>query len=156
MNVEVKDMPAYHVAYARHLGPYGEEGSAEAFGRLMQWAGPRGFGTGGQMLGICWDSPEVTPPEKVRYDACVTVPEGTETSGDIGTQTVSGGKCAVYHAEVTTEEFGDAWNKIICEWLPQSGFQPDDRPCYEMYLNHADDHPEKKWIVDICVPVKPL
>lgn len=156
MNVEVKDLPAYHVAYARHLGPYGEEGSSEAFGRLMQWAGPRGFAMGGKMIGICWDSPELTPPERVRFDACITVPEGTQTTGDIGTQTVPGGKYAVYHAEVTTEEFAGLWNRMMCEWLPQSGYQPDDRPGYEVYYNHADMHPERKWIVDVCVPVRPL
>lgn len=157
MNVEVKDLPEFHVAYVRHLGPYGEEGSAAAWGRLMQWAGPRGFAMmGAKMIGICWDSPELTPPEKVRYDACIQVPLGTKTEGEIGTQTIAGGKYAVYHAEITTEEFGGIWNKMMCEWLPQSGYQPDDRPCYELYLNHADMHPEKKWIVEIHVPVKPL
>jgi AraC family transcriptional regulator len=157
MNVEVKELPAYNVAYVRHLGPYGEEGSAKAWGRLMQWAGPRGLAImGGRMIGICWDSPELTPPDKIRYDACITVPPGTETSAEIGTQTVAGGKYAIYHAELTSEEFGDAWNRMMCEWLPQSGYQPDDRPCYEVYHNHADMHPEKKWIVDIHVPVRPL
>jgi hypothetical protein len=28
--------------------------------------------------------------------------------------------------------------------------------CYEVYLNDPDAHPEKKWIVDICEPVRPL
>lgn len=157
MNVEVKDLPAYHVAYARHIGPYGEEASGDAWGRLMQWAGPRGFAMmGGKMIGICWDSPELTPPDKIRYDACICVPEGTETTGDIATQQIAGGKYAVYHTEVTSDEFGDAWNKMMCEWMPQSGYQPDDRPGYEVYLNHADMHPEKKWMLEIHVPVKQL
>jgi AraC family transcriptional regulator len=42
------------------------------------------------------------------------------------------------------------------DWLPDSGYQPDDRPCYELYHNDPKEHPENKCIVDICIPVKPL
>jgi AraC family transcriptional regulator len=41
-------------------------------------------------------------------------------------------------------------------WLPQSGYQCDDKPCYELYLNDPKQHPEGRCIVDICVPVRPL
>ena len=41
-------------------------------------------------------------------------------------------------------------------WLPESGYQPDDRLCYEIYQNDPKEHPEGIHIVDICVPVKPL
>jgi len=40
--------------------------------------------------------------------------------------------------------------------MPKSGYQPDDRLCYEIYLNDGGTHPQKKWIVDICEPVRPL
>jgi hypothetical protein len=30
------------------------------------------------------------------------------------------------------------------------------RPCYELYLNDHESHPEKKFIIDFCEPVKPL
>ena len=42
------------------------------------------------------------------------------------------------------------------EWLPESGYQPDDRLCYEIYLNDPTTNPQRKHIVDICEPVKPL
>ncbi len=41
-------------------------------------------------------------------------------------------------------------------WLPESGYQCDDRSCFEMYLNKPDEHPEGKHIIDIYIPVKPL
>jgi len=37
--------------------------------------------------------------------------------------------------EVT--QFGEAWDKLM-EWMTTSGYQPDDRMCYEMYLNDPD------------------
>ncbi|CAB1077266.1 hypothetical protein D1AOALGA4SA_5059 [Olavius algarvensis Delta 1 endosymbiont] len=41
-------------------------------------------------------------------------------------------------------------------WMPQSGYQPDDRFCYELNHNNPKEHPENKHVVDICVPVRPL
>lgn len=156
MNVEVKEMPEYHVAYARNIGPYGPEGCGGAFERLYRWAGPRGHAATGTCLGVSWDNPEVTPPEKCRYDACLTVPEGTRTEGEIGLQTIPGGTFAVYHCKIRTDEFEKAWNDLMGVWLPTSGYQPDDKPCYELCHQTAESNPEGLWVVDICCPVKPL
>ncbi|MBN2395127.1 MAG: GyrI-like domain-containing protein [Candidatus Atribacteria bacterium] len=50
----------------------------------------------------------------------------------------------------------NAWNAVFGGWLPESGYQPDDGPCYEFYHNNPEEHTEHKHIIDICVPVKPL
>jgi len=97
----------------------------------------------------------VTDASKLRSDACLTVPPGTKGDGEIGTMKVPGGLFAVAHVEMDVTQFGEAWDKLM-EWMPTSGYQPDDRMCYEMYLNDPDTHPEKKWIVDICEPIRPL
>ena len=55
-----------------------------------------------------------------------------------------------------SSEYEKAWDMVFGVWLPDSGYQPDDGPCYEHYLNNPKEHPEKKHIVDICIPVKPL
>jgi AraC family transcriptional regulator len=62
----------------------------------------------------------------------------------------------VAHVEVADDEFQGAYDAIYGGWLPESGYQPDDRPCFEIYLNDPKQHPEGKHITDICVPVKPL
>ena len=93
---------------------------------------------------------------KLRSDACLTVPARTQVDGEIGLQTIPGGKFAVGHFEIAVDQFGAAWDALMGEWLPSSGYQPDDRMCYEMYLNDREQHPEKKLIVDICEPVRPL
>ncbi len=153
MNAEVREMSEYHVAYARKMGPYGKETCERAFGELMPWAGPRGYLTSGQMLGVYWDNPEVTPPEKCRVDACITVPVGTAPEGPIGIQTISGGPHAVCHFEIQEDSFQQAWEDAFA-WLVDSGYECDDRPCYELYHNNAAEHPEGTWIFDICVPLK--
>ncbi|MFC2078627.1 GyrI-like domain-containing protein [Candidatus Bipolaricaulota bacterium] len=155
-SVEVKTMPEFHVAYIRHVGRYNKIG--EAFERLMRWAGPRGLLCFPEtsIFGIYYDSPEVTPVSQLRSDACVTVPVGTAVDGEVGTMTIPGGQFAVAHVEIDPTQYGEAWDRLIGDWLPRSGYQPDDRLCYELYLNDPDEHPEKKHIVDICEPIRPL
>jgi AraC family transcriptional regulator len=155
-SVEVKEMPEFNVAYARHIGAY--PGIPEAFKRIFTWAGARGFTAdpGMKVFAVYHDDTHVTEESKLRSSACITVPKGTKPDGDIGIMTIPGGKFAVGHFEITGDQFKDAWDALLGEWFPTSGYQGDDRMCYELYLNDNNTHPEKKFIVDICEPVKPL
>jgi AraC family transcriptional regulator len=153
MNAEIKEMPEYNVAYVRRLGPYGKETCQQAFGELMRWAGPRGYLKSGVMLGVYWDNPEVTPAEKCRVDACVSVPEGTAPEAPVEIQTIVGGPHAVCRFEISGDSFQNAWEEAFA-WLVNGGYECEDRPCYELYHNDAREHPEGKWIFDICIPLK--
>ena len=160
IQVEVKDMPDFNVAYVRHIGPY--KGDSELFKglfeKLMKWAGPRGLlrFPETKCMSVYYDDPNVTDETKLRTDVCVTVPVDTAVDGEIGKMTIPGGKFAVAHCELSQDEYEGAWKMLMGGWLPESGYQPDDRLCYELYLNDPKEHPENKCIVDICVPVKPL
>lgn len=158
--IEVKDMPSMHVAYIRHIGPYkGDAALFEGlFGRLCAWTGPRGLikPPETQFLCVYYDNPDITPEERLRVDVCMTVPEQTAVDGEVGAASIEGGKYAVGHFELLPPEYEQAWVSIMGHWLPQSGYQCDDKPCYELYLNDPKQHPEGRCIVDICVPVKPL
>lgn len=153
MNAEVRIMPAYHVAYVRKIGPYGKETCEQAFAELGRWAGPKGFLASGVVLGVYWDNPEVTSPDKCRVDACVSVPKGTVAEGQVGLQTIRGGFYGVCRVEVDPDGFEQAWDDAFA-WLVHSGYACADDPCYELYHNNAEDHPEGKWVVDICIPLK--
>jgi AraC family transcriptional regulator len=153
VNAEVRDMPERNVAYVRKMGPYGKETCEQAFGELMRWAGPRGYLGSGALLGVYWDNPEVTPPEKCRVDACVSVPGDTAPEGQVGIQTISGGPYAVCHFEIQSDSFQQAWEDAFA-WLIDGGYECADKPCYELYHNNAAEHPEGKWVFDICIPLK--
>ena len=124
----------------------------------MKWAGPRGFMEQPEMKCLCvyHDSPEITDEEKLRTSVCITVPEGTEVNGEIGSMKIEGGKYAIGHFEIDVDQYQEAWNFMFGNWMPESGYQPDDLPAFEMYLNDPKKHPENKHIINICVPVKPL
>ncbi len=159
-DVEIQEMPTMHLAYVRHVGPYA--GNNELFAGLWQklctWAGPRGLlqPPETKMLSIYHDDPNITDEEKLRVSVCITVPQDTPVDGEIGTMDAPGGKYAVARFELDPSQYGDAWAAVFGGWLPQSGFQPDDRPAFEMMLGDPEQHPEHKHSVAICVPVKPL
>ncbi len=158
LKVRVKDIPALHVAYVRHVGPY--KGDAALFERLFTqlftWAGPRGLLASPDLkvLAVYHDDPAVTEESKLRTSVCITVPAGTNGEGEVGTMTIQGGTYAIAHFELDPTEYEAAWN-ALGSWLPGSGYQHDMKsPAFEVYLNDPREHPEHKHIVDIYLPVK--
>ncbi|MGE5365426.1 MAG: AraC family transcriptional regulator [Bacteroidota bacterium] len=158
--VRVEDIEEFTVAYIRHIGPYkgDEKMFMGLFDRLFRWAGPRGFleAPDVKVIIVYHDNPEITKEENLRTSVCVSVPADAETGGEIGKMQIPGGKYAIAKFEISAEEYEDAWNAICGGWLPESGYQPDDRPPFELSLNDPQTHPEHKHIVDIYLPVKPL
>lgn len=159
LNVEVKRLDPVTVAYVRNIGPY--MGDAELFGRLFtrlfQWAGPRNLcGSDTLVMALYHDNPDITDHAKLRLSVCISVPENTRVEGDIGRMVVPGGLYAMARFELKTDGYAAAWDALCGDWLPESGYQPDDRPAFEIYRNSPDEHPEGLCIVDICMPVKPL
>ncbi len=156
-SVEVKTIPEMNLAYIRHIGPYqGNENLFEnLWNRLFGWAGPRGLLAQKdlQSLIIYHDDPNVTDEEKLRVSVCISVPEKTDTGGEIGKMKLESANYVVARFELDATQFGEAWNWVYAQWLPQSGYQPDDKPCFEMY---PEEPKNGLFTVDICVPVKPL
>jgi len=160
IRVEVKKIDEMNVAYVRNIGPYAGDAELfeELFGKLMKWAGPRELLNFPEtkMISVYHDNPDITDHDKLRLSACITVPEGTEIDGEVGKMVIAGGQYAIGHFEINVDEYSEAWDDIYGKWLPESGWQPDDKPCFELYLNDPEQHPERKCVVDIYVPVKPL
>ncbi|GMV05095.1 MAG: AraC family transcriptional regulator [Gemmatimonadota bacterium] len=159
MQVRVERLPDTTLAYLRHVGPYA--GDQELFGRLFgtlfRWAGPRGLlgKPGTHPVTVYHDDPGITQPEKLRISVGLPVPAETEVSGELGKLTLEGGLYAQARFELSPHQYGDAWSAVYGGWLPDSGYEPDDRPSFERYLNDPGQHPEGKHVVEICVPVKP-
>ena len=150
---EIKQLPELHVVYCRHNGAYDQ--MQNAFAKLMQWAYPRGLVTPEtKLLSIYYDNPDVTAADKLISDACLQVKEPIKADGEIGYRTLQGGQYAVGRFEIAMEEFKDAWNGMF-KLIAEHGSQCIGLP-FEIYQNNRDEHTEKKFIVDICIPVKPL
>lgn len=152
--IEIKQMPELNLIYCRHMGAFNQIG--QAYEKLFKWAAPRGLVTvATKTVTVYHDDPAITTINKVRQDASILIEGNVKVEGEIGKSTVPAGKYAVGHFEIKETEFEQAWN-TMCAWLTESGYQPADSPTYEYYHNDYNEHPEHKFIVDICIPVKPL
>ncbi len=156
-SVEVKALPKMTVAYIRSMGPY--NGDKELYqnhrNKLFAWAGARGL-TGGKdfkYLVLYHDNPNVALSDNLRMSLCITVPPGTKVGGEIGKMEIEATTYAVCRFELTEQDFPKAWNWIYGQWFPDSGYQPDDKLYFETY---PEEPKNGKYIVDFCIPVKPV
>jgi AraC family transcriptional regulator len=158
MRVQVRDLPAFHVAYMRYVGPYGPHGIPALWQRLRRWMEPRGLCTPGRTtLGVAYDDPAITAAERCRYDACVVVPDDFAADRWVNVTTVPAGRYAVAGFTGTAHDIGAAWDRIFSAWLPRSGYEPDDRSCYELYRGDPRVDTRTAWFrCELCLPVRPL
>lgn len=155
--VRVEEWKDTTVAYVRHIGPYvGDSALFDTlFKKICGWAGTRGLlGKDSQYIVIYHDDLAITDEDKLRISVCVTVPEKTEVSGEIGKMTIPKGTYAMARFVLRSDEFSAAWQWVYSTWLPSSGYQSGDNPCFELYP--GDPKEDGSMEVDICISVKPL
>ena len=158
MQVEIRNLPAARLAYMRHTGPYGDPAIGRTWERFGQWCAQRGLMQPPRaMIGISQDNPEITPADKLRYDCCVAVGDDFRPEGEVGTQDFAGGKYACAPFKGKTADIHAAWMRMYGQWLPQSGWQADDRAGIELYEENFEMDP-KTGVFGclLCVPVRPM
>jgi AraC family transcriptional regulator len=156
--VTIKELPSSRVAYMRHVGPYGADGIPDLWKRLNAWIARHDLdGPDRVTVGIAYDDPVVTPPARCRYDACVVVPRTFAADRLVNLTDVPGGKYAVSVFTGTPHEIVSAWHAVYRDWLPNSGYEPDDRPCLEIYHGRPTDLDRPgAFRCELCLPVRPL
>ena len=121
MSIQVRELPLYHVAYMRYVGPYGPHGIPELWVKFQKWMEARGLASDTAIkLGIGYDDPHITAAEKCRYDACVVVPEDFPSDKWANVVDLPGGKVAVSQFMGGAHEISEAWNQVFSAWLPES------------------------------------
>ena len=132
MNVQIVNQPDLRIAGIRHIGPYNEIG--REFGRLGGLLkGPPPAGS--QMIALFHDDPAVTPPDKLRADAALTLPASTPAPSGLIEQHVPAGRYAKAIHRGGYEGLPATWNALKSEWLPKSGHKMGG-PSYEVYVNN--------------------
>jgi len=155
---EITEIKERNVACVSFIGNY--LGNAEVFRGLFEklcgWAFDKQLmGSDTVLLSAYYDDQNVTPPEKLRLDVCMTIQDDVEVDGEIKKKKLPGGTYAVMRVELTgAEEYGPAWG-MIHEWVTQNNLTIDlSRASYEVYLNNPEEHPEKYHVLDICLSVE--
>jgi AraC family transcriptional regulator len=107
---------------------------------------------------VARDMPEVTAPDRCRYDACVEVREGfqPEPDDEIGLQHIDGGLHACTDFFGTGVDIHRTWMHLFSVWLPSSAYEVDDRPALETYGDDSVLEPATgRFSCQLCLPVRP-
>ncbi len=156
MHVRLENLAPASIAYLRHVGPYGEPVGRFWVETFAPWMEANGL-LDAARYGISHDDPSIVSPGKCRYDACVEVPAGTALSGKAQRGALPGGRYAVLDFRGDPRTINDAWTALLRDWLPASGLQMDNRPCFEYYpVDAAKDQGLKAFSCRLCVPVAAL
>ncbi len=153
MKAEIVKMEDMDVVFIRHVGPYNMCGAA--WEKLCRWAAPKGLlQPGAKILGLSYDDPQVTPPEKLRYDACIEVKQPVEVEAPVGRKHCRGGRYAMSTHFGSYDTLAETYAQLCGQWVPQNGYEMDDRGCVEIYQNSPEDTEPQDLITDIYIPVK--
>lgn len=150
MEATVKTIEPLRVAFVRHIGPY--EQCESAWEKLCAWAGPKNLlGPETPFIGLCHDDPEITPPEKIRYDACVSVPEGIEPEGEVGIKEIGGGSYAVTMHTGPYQNLHATYAWLCGVWAVENGQELMSEPSLEFYLNDPQSTPPEELKTEVYV-----
>ncbi len=152
MQLEIRELARTRVAFLRHVGPYDQVG--KTWEALCDWAGREClFGPDVRHFGASYDDPEVTPADKLRYDACITVDESVSAAGEIGVRWIEGGRYAVAMHEGPYMRLGESYGRMFGQLLPARGLQPGNEACLEFYLNDPEGTEPEELLTEIWVPL---
>jgi AraC family transcriptional regulator len=152
VSVEIKQVAGMRLACVRHMGSF--HGIAQAFGRLHEVAASGGlYGPGTRMLALYHDHPATTPEAELRSDAAITVPEGTELPDGVSEGRIAAGRYASATHVGPYAGLGDAWQRLMGEWLPASGERVREGPVFEIYLNNPQDTPPEELRTELYLPL---
>ena len=135
MKAEILQLQDINVIAARGVGNY-DEIAPEAWGRIMKFAyGNKHMNNAVRRFGVSHDDPNVTAPDKIRYDACLDIDVDISQGDNLRKFTIAGGKYAKFMHYGSYDDLAVSYANIFNRWLPESGFELRADPCFDLYLN---------------------
>jgi AraC family transcriptional regulator len=152
MNIEVTTLEPQRVAYMRHVGPY--EGAYRVWLDFQTRLKKDGLpGKDSLVIGVPLDNPKVTPPEKLRYDTCVTVNEKYVPTKPVRVRTIAGGDYVVAR-NCPIRALAKGYEELFYSWLPKSGRKVRKAPSLLVTVNGSEGMPPAFGLRDIYVPLE--
>lgn len=150
--VKIRSLPPRTVAYIRVENPYGGTGVVDACNRLVAWAERHGFADG-QWLGYQWENPELVALENCAYYVAVEA-DRFKPEGDIGRFRFPAMTIAQVdlRGDIQLELRALQW--LYGEWLPKSGYVPDDQPGFEAWVGRPFAHGYEYFELAAQIPLR--
>jgi len=106
------------------------------------------------MWAIFYDDPDLVPVAALRSRACSPVAEGIALAPPIEEAFLRGGRYARLRYQGPYADMKGAYRWLLGTWLPQSGYEPDDAPVFEAYLNNPQRVAPSELVTDIHLPLR--
>ena len=128
-DLKLETIDPVQVAYIELRGPY------ENFGRglmdLVSWLERKRVRVAGPPIGLYYDNPTETPPEKLRAEACVPIYGDVRPEGPYKVKVLSGGLVAVTVHQGPPQEYTRTYGTFL-EGILKSGYTFRE-PAREIY-----------------------
>lgn len=148
-HVPVVERAGQQVFALRHRGPFST--IAHTHRRLRAIASDRAVSS---WLGLSCGDPDF--PRQFSYHAALTAPESwPRHETEIEVLDVPAGLYAVHMLAGAHTRINAAVHALYAQWLPGSGYEPDDRPMIENYLNSPRQVAPAALRTELLVPVRP-
>jgi AraC family transcriptional regulator len=155
MNVDIVNFETTKIALIEHLGS--PEKVLETASKFIAWRKETGLSPvkTSKTYGIPYSDPKTTEPEKFRWDICGSVEEDVSANQyGVKSGIIPGGRCAVIRHKGSHKNIGNSICNVYSEWLPKSGEEMRDYPCFFHYINFIYEVEECDLITDIYFPLK--
>jgi AraC family transcriptional regulator len=151
--VAIETLPATRCASVAHKGAYLQ--IDQAMGRLFTALAAQKLTAPDQaMRALFFDEPDLVPAEALRSRACSPVAEGLFLAPPQEETVLRGGLYARLRYRGPYADMKGAYRWLLGVWLPQSGYEPDDDPIFEAYLNNPQHIAPADLMTDVHLPLK--
>jgi DNA gyrase inhibitor GyrI len=149
---EICEKDDLELVYIRIIGKCGEDEPYEtAWNKLICFLHDnQAFSEKTRFIGISFDDPNVTRPDRCRFYACASVQKKISPVGAFGTIRLRKGKYAVYTLKGSYSGLRELYNHISInfDYILRYGM------AFEEYLNSPHDTKEEDLLTKIFIPVK--
>ncbi|MCA9322483.1 MAG: helix-turn-helix domain-containing protein [Planctomycetes bacterium] len=148
---QLVDLPPRTVAYLRVLDPFRPDVVFAATERLVAWAESRGLADRNWM-GYMWEDPDIVALADCRYDVAVEVPH-FKPEGEVGRYRFPAMTVAQVEVRGPIDLEQRALDWLFLTWLPDSGYVPDEQPCFEAWIGRPFAHGTEHFELYAQLPV---
>jgi len=144
------------VAYIRVTDSYKEGVVIAAFEKLISWAKQQGLFKQAQFFGMSLDDPMVTPQEKYRYEACMTIPDDIqiEVHQEISTMRLPACQYTTTQVSGDISRVATATSYLFNDWLINHYFEPEHQYALEVFLDKENICNWNHFDLELCIPIK--
>jgi DNA gyrase inhibitor GyrI len=154
MHVKVVEFGETKVAVLEHRGSPGLiNASVQSF---IEWRKEHKLSPKvSETYNIIYGDPATIAPEEFRLDICAsTNSDVKENLCGVISKVIPGGRCAVLRHIGPGDNIGHSFHYLYAHWLPESGEELGDFPCFLHRVNLFPDIAEHEMITDIYLPLQ--